>query len=272
MKARLVLLIAICAGGTAIADAPKKSLRPMPRPVLAQPVVTAPLDQAASLAVPDLARLRPRQRPAAASRTATPETIPVAAPDKPRKGLLGLISPRAKPAKKPKISRAGSVCGDPSIKGKTLPRVASKTKGCGIEDPVSVTSIAGVRLSQSATIDCPTAIALNKWVQTGLQPAFGRTKVVELKVAAHYICRSRNNVRGAKISEHGRGKAIDISGFVLSNGKEISVQGNFNKTIRKAHKAACGIFKTTLGPGSDGYHEDHLHFDTASRKGSAYCR
>lgn len=201
-----------------------------------------------------------------------PDAMPVAAPEKPRKGLLGLLAPRAKPVRKLGATRKGSVCGVPSIKGKVLPRVTSKTKGCGIEDPVSVTSIDGVRLSQSATLDCPTAIALNKWVQKGLRPAFGNSEVVELKVAAHYICRSRNNVRGAKISEHGRGKAIDISGFVLSNGKEISVQGNFNKTIRKAHKAACGIFKTTLGPGSDGYHEDHLHFDTSSRKGGAYCR
>lgn len=160
----------------------------------------------------------------------------------------------------------------PSIKGKVLPSLTPKTNGCGIDDPVSVTSIDGVRLSQSATLDCPTAIALNKWVQKGLRPAFGSAEVVELKVAAHYVCRSRNNVRGAPVSEHGRGKAIDISGFVLSNGKEISVQGNFNKTIRRAHKAACGIFKTTLGPGSDGYHEDHLHFDTSSRKGGAYCR
>ena len=207
--------------------------------------------------------MRPQRRP---------EIQPAAAPDKPRKGLMGFIAPRAKPAKKPKLSRKGSVCGDPSIKGEALERVTSKTKGCGIEDPVRVTSVNGVRLSQAATLDCPTAIALNTWVQKGLQPAFGRTEVVELKVAAHYICRSRNNVRGAPVSEHGRGKAIDISGFVLSNGKEISVQGNFNKTIRKAHKAACGIFKTTLGPGSDGYHEDHLHFDTASRKGNAYCR
>ena len=263
MRVWLILVFTLFGLGAASAEPPKTSIRPVPRPVLAQPLA-GPQGMETFVAIaPEMSRMRPLRRP---------DLVPVAAPDKPRKGLLGLIAPRAKPAKKPKISRKGSVCGDPSIKGEALARITSKTKGCGIEDPVRITSIDGVRLSQPATLDCPTAIALNKWVQKGLQPAFGRTKVVELTVAAHYICRSRNNVRGAKISEHGRGKAIDISGFVLSNGKEISVQGNFNKTIRKAHKAACGIFKTTLGPGSDGYHEDHLHFDTASRKGSAYCR
>ena len=275
MKVWLALLIVICASGVAVADAPEKSRRPLPRPALVQPEAALPTEPSAIPAVASVPGLRPQPRPAfaaAASPAADPDPLPVATLEKPRKGLLALIAPREKPAKKPKISAKGSVCGVASIKGQTLPRVTSKTKSCGIDDPVSVTSIDGVRLSQAATMDCPTAIALNSWVQKGLRPAFGRTEVVELKVAAHYICRSRNNVRGAKISEHGRGKAIDISAFVLSNGKEMSVQGNFDKTVRTAHKAACGIFKTTLGPGSDGYHEDHLHFDTSSRKGGAYCR
>ena len=86
------------------------------------------------------------------------------------------------------------------------------------------------------------------------------------------MCRTRNNVRGAKISGHGRGKAVDIAGFVFSDGKEWTVEHDYNKTIRKAQKAACGIFGTTLGPGSDGYHEDHLHFDTASYRNGSYCR
>ena len=110
------------------------------------------------------------------------------------------------------------------------------------------------------------------WIDEGVRPAFGRQEVVELRIAASYICRPRNNIRGAKISEHGRGKAIDISGFILSNGRELSVSDDYNRQMRRAHRAACGIFGTTLGPGSDGYHEDHLHFDTASHGNGPYCR
>ncbi|MCC6519568.1 MAG: extensin family protein, partial [Tabrizicola sp.] len=40
----------------------------------------------------------------------------------------------------------------------------------------------------------------------------------------------------------------------------------------RIYKAGCGYFMTTLGPGSDGYHEDHFHFDASARKGGAYCR
>lgn len=180
--------------------------------------------------------------------------------------------PDQAPQKKEKKSKKGSVCGDPSIKGEKLARLKSTVKGCGVEAPVRVTSIEGIRLSQPATIDCDTAIALKTWIREGLRPAMGQREVVELSIAAHYICRPRNNVKGQKISEHGRGKAIDIAGFVFADGSTWTVANDYNRQIRKAHRAACGIFGTTLGPGSDGYHEDHLHFDTASYRSGPYCR
>lgn len=266
MKAWLTLLMVLCSGVAAHADAPKTSLRPLPRPVLVQPLVAVLPDQTVST-LPELARIPPRHRP-----EATIEPLPVASAEKPRKGLFGLSAPRAKPSGKTTTSRKGSVCGIPSIKGKTLPRVSSKTKGCGIDDPVSVTSVDGATLSTPATIDCTTAVALNKWVQNGLRPAFPKSEVASLTIVDSYSCRPRNNVRGNKISEHGKGHAVDIAAVTFANGKTLTVARNF-KSLRKAYKAACGIFGTTLGPGSDGYHEDHMHFDTArERRGGAYCR
>ena len=188
--------------------------------------------------------------------------------------LAALPPPSRKEERKKKrenASRKGSVCGVASIKGEEIARIGSKVQGCGVENPVAVTSVAGVRLSQTATVDCSIAKALNAWVEEVAQPAFNGN-LVEMQVAAHYICRSRNNVRGAKISEHGKGRAIDISAFILSNGKVLTVASNYNKLLRRIYKAGCGYFRTTLGPGSDGYHEDHFHFDTSARKGGAYCR
>jgi hypothetical protein len=272
MKVWLVISILVCSIGAALADAPNKSIRPMPRPMLQQPLAADFPVQTVAAVLPDMARAAPQRRPDIAPE-AMPEPTPVAAPTKPRKGLLGLLSPRAKPEKptrKASASRKGSVCGDPSIKGKTMPRITSKTKGCGVDEPVSVTSIDGVLLSEAATLDCTAAGALSTWVQKGLRPAFPGTEVVQLQIAGHYSCRPRNNVRGAKISEHGRGKAIDISGIVFANGKQLTVTRNF-KALRKAYKAGCGMFATTLGPGSDGYHEDHMHFDTAAHRSGSYC-
>lgn len=279
----LVLLLAV----PVQAQAPSESPRPAPRPIIAGALPPAPL----ALATPVL---RPRPRPSFAVPPPVAQPLATAQPDASIRRLAAIHPQRrperrlappeeiipepaatAKPSRRKKaeqVSRKGSVCGVPAIKGEEIARVTSKVTGCGIADPVRVTSVSGVRLSQPATLDCDTAQALNRWVTTGLQPAFGRTKVVELRVAAHYICRSRNNIKGAKVSEHGRGKAIDIAGIVLENGKTVSVLGGFGKDLRRAHKAACGPFGTTLGPGSDGFHEDHLHFDTASHRGGPYCR
>ncbi|NPD17085.1 hypothetical protein HOY34_17975 [Xinfangfangia sp. D13-10-4-6] len=217
-----------------------------------------------------LTSLRPKAKPKGIVQLASaPAERPVAksAPQP----APGKDSKKAGKKSKEPVSAKGSVCGVAAIKGEKIAPITSKVQGCGLSDGVRVTSVSGVRLSMAATIDCATAKALNTWVERAAQPAYGN-QIVELQLAGHYVCRPRNNKKGAKVSEHGRGKAVDISGFRLASGKVIRVLGGFDQTMRKAHKGACGIFGTTLGPGSDGYHEDHLHFDTASHRSGAYCR
>ncbi len=273
------LVVALCVGPSLVAaQGLDKSLRPVTRP-------TASLATSGMAAViPDVVPVRPKLRPVQAA--AVPQPLAFAAVDVPRpmprpRGLASSAEERAKvtriamvlpPSKSMTRSKKGSVCGDPSIKGELLAPITARTKGCGVAEPVRITSVAGVRLSEAAIMDCTTAKALNTWVQKGLQPAFPKTRVVELQVAAHYICRPRNNVKGAKISEHGKGKAIDIAAIELADGRVLSVSDDWGKTLRRVYKAACGIFSTTLGPGSDGYHEDHMHFDTARYRSGGYCR
>lgn len=188
--------------------------------------------------------------------------------------LASVAPPTRKEKRKKKreaASMEGAVCGVPAIKGQEIAPIGSNIGGCGVPDAVAVTSVAGVRLSQTATVDCSVAKALNSWVEDVAQPAFDG-KLFELRIAAHYICRSRNNVKGAKVSEHGKGRAIDIAAFILTDGKVLTVSENYKKLLKRIYKAACPYFKTTLGPGSDGYHEDHFHFDTSARDSGSYCR
>jgi hypothetical protein len=292
----LVLALSLCLAQGALAQEIDRSPLPPanPRLVSGIPDGPAPAEQGGVVAeaavateapVPEDAlerSLRPMARPAVLAERLAALRATSNAPGLDLSGMvpedevdLASVPPPSKKEERKKkretASRKGSVCGVASIKGQEIAAIRSKVKGCGVADAVAVTSVAGVKLSQAATVDCSIARALNQWVDEVAQPAFDG-RLVELQVAAHYSCRSRNNVKGAKISEHGKGRAIDISAFILSNGKVFTVARDYNKILRRIYKAGCGYFMTTLGPGSDGYHEDHFHFDTSARKGGAYCR
>ena len=172
------------------------------------------------------------------------------------------------------------LCGVRGLAGRELPRITSTTQGCGIARPVSVTSVNGIPLSLAATLDCDAATAFERWVRTEALPAIGRTGggVTQIRIMGHYSCRPRNNQRGARISEHGRGRAVDVGGFRLADGTVVTVEqhyrrGPYRRMMRQMYQAACGIFRTTLGPDSDRFHQDHFHFDVAQhRGGGTYCR
>lgn len=213
-----------------------------------------------------------------------------AAPDLPaateRRGFIDLLRPQSRPnsekrqtRKERRLARKGAICGDVAIQGVEVGRVPGRIRGCGVDDAVKVRSVSGVALSQQSVMDCGTARALKTWIDRGVVPAVGKRGggVVQLRVAAHYACRTRNNRKGARISEHGKGRAIDISAITLADGNEISVlkhwgRGKNGRILKKMHRAACGPFGTVLGPNSDRFHRDHFHFDTARYRSGSYCR
>ena len=284
-RSLLLALLMIGQAGGAWAEAPLSAPRPLPRPGSTAVAVVAP-------AGPALPGTRPRPRPVAALRapvvqvsSATIAYAPTSARPEPRpenlqrRSAVAAAGFRTQPVPEATTGRKGSVCGNPDIRGTTIPPIRAQVQGCGLKDGVMVTSVSGVKLSMPATIDCATAVALNRWVERGVKPAVGRLGggVTQLQVAGHYTCRPRNNQRGAKISEHGRGKAIDIAAVVLANGVSISVlkgwgEREHGKILKAMHKAACGPFGTVLGPNADVHHRDHLHLDTAAGRRTAYCR
>ncbi len=254
----------------ALADAPFISLRPVARPgsghsaTAILPSHTAPY-----------VSLRPVARPTY-TRPVIASIEPVA--QVPPKRRLTRAERRAA-RKARRLQTKGAVCGDPAIQGEVIGRVPGKAAGCGIADAVRVRSISNVALSQQSVMNCTTAKTLKSWIDHGLTPAI-RGKgggVARLRVAAHYACRTRNSRKGAKISEHGKGNAIDISAFQLRNGTEISVlkdwgHGSKGRTLKRIHGSACGPFGTVLGPKSDRHHRDHFHLDVARYRSGPYCR
>ena len=149
---------------------------------------------------------------------------------------------------------------------------------CGVSNAYRVTEAAGIRFSQPATLNRKTAERVNGWLAIHAIPIIGNKGggLVAIQVAAHYACRTRNNRRGAKLSEHAKGNAIDISAFILADGTRLTVlndwRGRNSRIMRSLHQSACGPFGTVLGPNSDPHHQDHFHFDTADYRGGTYCR
>lgn len=298
MRGRVIIALALMAA-PALAQAPYISLRPMARPGSVRvvqppqiPVNTAPFIS-----------LRPVARPGSTRRVPSPQISFMSAPfislrPKARPGryrpVIAVQQPiNAEPRANRRLTRAerraarkarrlqaqGAVCGDPAIQGVVIGRVPGKLPGCGISNAVRVRSISNVALSQQSVMNCTTARTLKSWIDTGLQPAV-RGKgggVVRLRVAAGYACRTRNSRKGAKISEHAKGNAIDISAFELRDGSEISVlrdwgKGKKGRTLKRIHRSACGPFGTVLGPKENRYHRDHFHLDVARYRGGPYCR
>ncbi|NOR63636.1 MAG: extensin family protein [Rhodobacteraceae bacterium] len=170
------------------------------------------------------------------------------------------------------------LCNNPAILGTPVSDISEG--GCGIDNPVAVRYVAGVRLSTPATLNCRTANTLADWVENDAQDAVKklRSQITEMTVFASYACRTRNNQRGARMSEHSLGNAIDIGAFTLANGVELSVEDDWGKSgkegvaTRALHESACGPLGTVLGPNSDRFHYNHFHFDTAAYRSGSYCR
>jgi hypothetical protein len=146
--------------------------------------------------------------------------------------------------------------------------------GCGGEDLVRLEAIVlankhRVLLKPAATLRCGMAAALADWVRTEVEPlAEGSgSELRDFDNFDSYDCRGRNGVVGAQLSEHGRANAIDVRGWKLANGQSVELTDrNVPRVLRETVlHSVCARFMTVLGPGSDGYHEDHIHLDLMER-------
>lgn len=171
------------------------------------------------------------------------------------------------------------LCGDSEIIGLELPEITDSTSSCGISQPVEVHFISGIKLNERPVLNCETAKTFRIWVDEAAQPAVrkARAQITDIRVVASYACRTRNSQRGAKLSEHAIGNAIDIAGFTFDDGTVISVlehwrSDKYGPVLQDMYSRACGMFGTTLGPDGDRFHQDHMHFDTAGYRSGAYCR
>jgi hypothetical protein len=148
---------------------------------------------------------------------------------------------------------------------------------CGYTDAVRFTGGGAVRIGYRPAdlgTNCAVAAALALWEWHVVQPAalrhFGR-EVATVEHFGSYSCRRLYGRTQGQWSEHARANALDVAGFVLSDGTRISVardwqaQGPKGRFLHDVRDGACRLFASVLSPDYNEAHRDHLHLDEAER-------
>ncbi len=148
------------------------------------------------------------------------------------------------------------------------------TGGCGGEDLVRLEAVVLpdkhlVSVKPAAILRCTMATAIADWIRTDMAPfaASLGSVISDLDNFNSFECRGRNRVVGAALSEHGRANALDVRSLKLASGQSISLTDRtVSRGLRESvRQSVCARFSTVLGPGSDWYHEDHIHLDLMER-------
>jgi len=244
------------------------SAQPVPQP---RPGEGAP-DRTEKQRLPE-SMAAPEERP---DEPAEPPEQPHA-DEKPEAGEKTELRPRIVPpeemACRAELTRLGVVF-------TTRPAI-SEPQGCKVDFPLEVTRLGrDMALTPAAIMNCGVARAAARFLQgeaSRIAEARLGARINGISHASTYVCRPRNG--GSKLSEHAFANALDIAAFDLADGRSVTVRAygpvdiDSRDFLRDIRGAACGPFKTVLGPGSDADHADHLHLDLAQRRnGGTYCQ
>lgn len=147
------------------------------------------------------------------------------------------------------------------------------------------TALSSVRLNDLGTpttnlgpMTCQLAANFSAWVRHAVRPAarqlYGED-LARVETFGTYSCRNIYGGRSGRLSEHARANAVDVSAFVLTNGRRITLLDGWTgderdrRFLRLIHASACRRFGTVLGPDYNAAHANHFHFDMS---GQGYCR
>ena len=213
----------------------------------------------------------PKPRPAEAPgvESAKPEPEPPSAGKPPAEAEKATEVPAPPPPSACRLALTEAIAIAPSI-----PDIKG-AGGCGGEDLVRLEAVVlpdkrRVSVKPAAILRCAMASEIADWIRTDMAPLAARlgSSISDLDNFNSFECRGRNRVAGARLSEHGRANALDIRAIKLANGQSISLTDRTvsRETRETVLHSVCARFSTVLGPGSDWYHEDHIHLDLMERR------
>lgn len=153
--------------------------------------------------------------------------------------------------------------------------------GCSTLGAVQLSALRGdtetFALSNIGPVSCPLAESLAGWARYGVDRAARQilgAGLARIETFGSYSCR---NVAGSgRRSAHATAEAVDISGFLLADGRRVTVKQGWTgpdpherEFLRIVFRSACKRFGTVLGPDYNVAHADHLHLEAG---GGSFCR
>ena len=149
--------------------------------------------------------------------------------------------------------------------------------GCSTINSIKVMDF-GTPTTNTTAMTCPLAKNFAAWARYAVQPAAQMTfgsPVVKIETMGTYSCRNIYGGRSGRLSQHAFANAVDVSAFILADGRRVSVLNDWEggtrekKFLRLIHGSACRRFGTVLSPEYNAAHADHFHFDMS---GKGFCR
>lgn len=139
--------------------------------------------------------------------------------------------------------------------------------GCARRDTVTIGNLWQARL-RPEEMNCTIALRLYLLERHVIQPAARRHFNSAVATIAHFGSYSCRTIAGSRrLSEHATVNAIDLAGFRLANGRQISLKKDWTGAadarafLREVRDGACTLFNTTLSPDYNAAHADHFHLD-----------
>ena len=201
-----------------------------------------------------------------------PEIAPnIEAPAKPAEQATPATpaAPTPTPTAEPQVSACRQALTEEIAIAPSIPAMHGPG-GCGGDDLVRLEAIVlpdkhRVAVTPPATLRCSMASSIADWVRSDIAPLTQKlgSEITTLDNYDSYECRGFNRIPGAHLSEHGRANALDVRAFKLADGRSIALTDPHvaHETREAVLHSVCSRFVTVLGPGSDGYHEEHIHLD-----------
>ncbi len=152
--------------------------------------------------------------------------------------------------------------------------------GCSAIGTVQLIDI-GVPVTNLKAMRCGLARAFTGWIEHAVAPAARQmlgSDVVRIESMGTYACRAVIGApaAGGRLSGHAIANAVDVSGFVLEDGRRITLQQDWSGVdpqtrafLRAIHDSACKRFGTVLSPDYNAVHYNHLHLEDDHKN---FCR